>query len=95
MPTKAAKVTVKRQTQPLTGMDWLKQRMKILGYHSLEEVSKDIGINRGNLHRIFTLETAPGVEQLPALCRVLMIPLAELLVVLEAVKSADEILFDQ
>ena len=72
-----------RTSNQLTGMDWLKQRMSMLDYQSLQEVAEDVGINRGNLYRIFMLETSPSVALLPALCRTLHTPLVELLRVLE------------
>jgi hypothetical protein len=66
MSAKPVITNLKKQPQPLTGMDSLNLRMKVLGDLSLQEVSKDSGINRGKLHTIFDLETIPGGEQLPA-----------------------------
>lgn len=59
--------------------------MDILGYSSLEDLSKDLGINRGNLHRIFMLQNSPGLEFLPILCRTLLCPAVEMLHVLNVV----------
>lgn len=66
-------------------MKWLRERMKELDYHSLQEVAEDIGINRGNLYRYFTLETRPSIEMMPPLCTVLGISYEQLLIVLEVI----------
>ncbi|MEN9792171.1 MAG: hypothetical protein RL330_249 [Actinomycetota bacterium] len=49
-------------------MGWLRCRMEELGYQSLEDTAQACGINRGTLHRYFTLETRPSVDVLPLLC---------------------------
>jgi hypothetical protein len=68
-----------------TGMAWLRSRMNRLGYSSLQEVAEDIGINRGNLYRYFSLETKPSVAMLPTLCYVLDASYEEVLNALECV----------
>lgn len=77
----------------LKGMDWLKARMDMLGYPSLEPLAKDLGMNRGNLYRIFTLQNCPGVEVLPVLCRTLYAPVIEILHVLDVVEHGYEFPF--
>lgn len=68
-----------------TGMPWLRDRMAKLGYTSLEEVANDIGINRGNLYRYFTLENKPSVALLPVMSTVLDVSYAEILKALECI----------
>jgi len=68
-----------------TGMEWLRSRMNRLGYRSLQEVAEEIGINRGNLYRYFSLETKPSVAMLPVLCEVLDASYEEVLKALECV----------
>ena len=68
-----------------TGMDWLRARMEKLDYTSLEQVASEIGINRGNLYRYFTLETRPSVAMLPVMCEVLKVKTDEVLRALEVV----------
>ena len=70
----------------LTGMEWLRDRMDKLEYFSLQEVAEDVGINRGNLYRYFTLETKPSIAMMPPLCEVLHATWEELLVALEVIK---------
>lgn len=70
-------------TNQKTGMDWLRARMDKLGYTSLEEVASELGINRGNLYRYFTLENRPSVAMLPALCEVFKVKTDEMLRALE------------
>jgi len=53
-----------------TGMAWLRLRMEQLGYSTLEQVASDLGINRGNLYRYFSLQTRPSVALLPKFCKV-------------------------
>lgn len=65
--------------------------MDMLGYKSLQEVAEDLGMNRGNLYRIFMLQTSPGVETLPSLCRTLHVPLIELMKVLEVIEQDAEL----
>ena len=67
--TTVRKASTKQRT--LTGMKWLYDRMETLGYNSLEEVAQDMGINRGNLYRYFSLETRPSIVMLPIMCKVL------------------------
>lgn len=66
-----------------TGMEWLRARMKNLGYKSLEEVAVDLGINRGNLYRYFTLQNSPSIAMLPVMCEVFNVKTDEMLRVLE------------
>jgi transcriptional regulator with XRE-family HTH domain len=65
------------------GMEWLRAKMAELNYTSLEQVAVDIGINRGNLYRYFTLETKPSVAMLPVLCEVLNASYEEVLKALD------------
>jgi len=65
------------------GMEWLRAKMAELNYTSLEQVAVDIGINRGNLYRYFTLETKPSVAMLPTLCAVLDASYEEILKALD------------
>ena len=69
----------------LTGMEWLRDRMETLEYHSLQEVAEDLGINRGNLYRYFTLQTKPSIAMMPPLSEVLNATWEEILVALEVV----------
>ena len=62
-----------------TGMPWLRARMAVLGYTSLEQVAQQIGINRGNLHRYFTLENRPSIALLPAMSKTLEASYEEIL----------------
>jgi len=62
-----------------TGMRWLRSRMDELGYTSLEQVAQQIGINRGNLHRYFTLENRPSIALLPAMSKTLQASYEEIL----------------
>lgn len=59
-------------------MRWLRNRMDDLGYTSLEQVAQAMGINRGNLYRYFTLETAPSIHMVPVMCRALQCTYDEL-----------------
>jgi transcriptional regulator with XRE-family HTH domain len=70
-------------TNQKTGMDWLRARMDKLGYTSLEEVAGQLGINRGNLYRYFTLENRPSIAMLPVLCEVFKVKTDEMLRALE------------
>lgn len=74
-----------------TGLEWLRARMNDLGYNSLEEVAREIGINRGNLYRYFSLETRPSVALLPDLCKVLKASPAEVLKALEILRANDRL----
>jgi transcriptional regulator with XRE-family HTH domain len=67
------------------GMVWLRNKMAELNYTSLEQVAADIGINRGNLYRYFTLETKPSVAMLPVLCEVLNASYDEVLTALDCI----------
>jgi transcriptional regulator with XRE-family HTH domain len=53
--------------------------MDELGYTSLEQVAQQIGINRGNLHRYFTLENRPSIALLPAMSKTLQASYEEIL----------------
>ena len=79
------------RTKSLTGLEWLRARMDKLGYRSLEEVATEIGINRGNLYRYFSLETRPSVALLPDLCQALDASPAEILKALEIIGPNDRI----
>lgn len=70
-------------TNQLTGMAWLRSRMDKLGHSSLESVAQEMGINRGNLYRYFTLETRPSIAMLPVMSEVLGVKTDEMLRVLE------------
>lgn len=74
-----------------TGLEWLRSRMNDLGYNSLEEVAREIGINRGNLYRYFSLETRPSVALLPDLCKVLKASPADVLKALEILRANDRL----
>lgn len=74
-----------------TGLDWLRDRMDTLGYNSLESVAQEIGINRGNLYRYFSLVTRPSVALLPDLCRALKSSPAEILKALEILRADDRL----
>lgn len=80
-----------RTAQSLTGLEWLRARMEKLGYSSLEEVAQEIGINRGNLYRYFSLETRPSVALLPNLCHALKASPTEILKALEILGPNDRI----
>lgn len=60
-------------SKKLKGMDFLRHRMSVVGYKSLEEVAVNVGINRGNLYRYFTLETAPSIAMVNPLARTLKV----------------------
>ena len=81
------------KTRPanLTGLEWLRARMEKLGFSSLEDVAREIGINRGNLYRYFSLETRPSVALLPDLCRALKASPAEILKALEILGPNDRL----
>ncbi|MEY4493669.1 MAG: hypothetical protein RL355_1018 [Actinomycetota bacterium] len=79
------------KTKPKTGLDWLRDRMDSLGYGSLESVAQEIGINRGNLYRYFSLETRPSVALLPDMCRALKASPAEILKALEILRADDRL----
>jgi transcriptional regulator with XRE-family HTH domain len=72
-------------TNEKTGMDWLRARMENLDYTSLEEVAVELGINRGNLYRYFSLENRPSVAMLPVMCEVFKVKTDEVLRALEVV----------
>jgi transcriptional regulator with XRE-family HTH domain len=79
------------KTKQLTGLDWLRSRMETLGFNSLEVVAQEIGINRGNLYRYFSLETRPSVALLPDMCRALKSSPAEILKALEILGADDRL----
>lgn len=79
------------KTKSKTGLDWLRDRMDTMGYNSLEAVAQEIGINRGNLYRYFSLETRPSVALLPDLCRALKASPAEVLKALEILRADDRL----
>lgn len=79
------------KTKPKTRLDWLRDRMDSLGYSSLEAVAQEIGINRGNLYRYFSLETRPSVALLPDMCRALKSSPAEILKALEILRADDRL----
>ena len=83
--------TTKARTKNVTGLVWLRARMDKLGYKSLEEVANEIGINRGNLYRYFSLETRPSVALLPDLCRALKASPADILKALEILGANDRL----
>ena len=84
-----AKATTRPSSK--TGLEWLRARMDKLGYRSLEQVATEIGINRGNLYRYFSLETRPSVALLPDLCRALDASPAEVLKALEILRPNESI----
>ena len=49
-------------------MEWLEERMEVLGLHSLEDAAVRCGLNRGNLYRYFHWQTRPSIDVLPNLC---------------------------
>jgi transcriptional regulator with XRE-family HTH domain len=65
--------------------------MEKLGFTSLEDVAREIGINRGNLYRYFSLETRPSVALLPDLCQALKASPAEILQALEILGPNDRL----
>ena len=81
----------KTRSGGLTGLDWLRSRMEKLGFTSLEDVAREIGINRGNLYRYFSLETRPSVALLPDLCRALKASPADILKALEILGPNDRL----
>ena len=83
--------STKSRTTHTTGLVWLRARMEKLGYNSLEEVANEIGINRGNLYRYFSLETRPSVALLPDLCRALKASPADILKALEILGANDRL----
>lgn len=74
-----------------TGMKWLRSQMAVLGYNSLEEVATDMGINRGNLYRYFSLETRPSIAMLPVLCSVLDTDVNTMLKALKVINSRESL----
>lgn len=52
----------------VTGLDWLYEKMDVLGFTALEDVAEATGINRGNLYRYFSFQTRPSIDVLPKLC---------------------------
>ncbi len=83
--------STKSRSTNATGLVWLRARMDKLGYNSLEEVANEIGINRGNLYRYFSLETRPSVALLPDLCRALKASPADILKALEILGANDRL----
>lgn len=83
--------TTKSRSTNATGLVWLRSRMDKLGYNSLEQVASEIGINRGNLYRYFSLETRPSVALLPDLCRALKASPADILKALEILGANDRL----
>jgi transcriptional regulator with XRE-family HTH domain len=83
--------STKSRSANATGLVWLRARMDKLGYNSLEEVANEIGINRGNLYRYFSLETRPSVALLPDLCRALKASPADILKALEILGANDRL----
>ena len=53
----------------IVGLDWLYDRMEVLGLSTLEEAAVRCGMNRGTLYRYFTFETRPSIDVLPRLCK--------------------------
>jgi transcriptional regulator with XRE-family HTH domain len=51
------------------GLDWLYERMEVLGLSTLEEAAVRCGMNRGTLYRYFNFETRPSIDVLPRLCK--------------------------
>lgn len=83
--------TTKTRQTNITGLEWLRARMEKLGFTSLEDVAREIGINRGNLYRYFSLETRPSVALLPDLCQALKASPAEILQALEILGPNDRL----
>lgn len=69
----------------LTGMDYLRQRMEILDYRSLQEVAEAVGCNRGNLWRWFKLETRPSIDWIPLFATALDTTIIEIMIALEVI----------
>jgi transcriptional regulator with XRE-family HTH domain len=90
-PAKKAVAKTTARASKKTGLEWLRERMDVLGYRSLEEVAQQIGINRGNLYRYFSLETRPSVALLPDLCHALDCSPAEVLKALEILRPNDSL----
>jgi len=90
-PAKRAAAKTTTRASKKTGLEWLRERMDVLGYRSLEEVAQQIGINRGNLYRYFSLETRPSVALLPDLCHALDCSPAEVLKALEILRPNDSL----
>lgn len=53
----------------IVGLDWLYDRMEVLGLSTLEEAAVRCGMNRGTLYRYFAFETRPSIDVLPRLCK--------------------------
>ena len=53
----------------IVGLDWLYDRMEVLGLSTLEEAAVRCGMNRGTLYRYFTFGTRPSIDVLPRLCK--------------------------
>jgi hypothetical protein len=56
---------------PEQTQEWFIDRMQAQGYPSLEGLSEDTGINKGNLSRYFRQQTKPSVAAVAPLCRAL------------------------
>lgn len=73
------------------GMKWLREKMEELGYTSLEQVASDVGINRGNLYRYFTLETKPSVAMLPIFTKVFKTDYEDVLYALDVLNKPSRV----
>jgi hypothetical protein len=64
-------------------MEWLRYRMEVNGYTSLQQVADAAGLNRGNLWRYFMLQTRPSIDVLPVLADALDSHIYDVLAALE------------
>ena len=65
--------------------EWLERQMQKCGFHSLEELSGETGIDRGTLSRYFRQERRPSVDVVAPLCEALKVSPETLLIALGAV----------
>jgi len=60
-------------------MDWLRSTMARRGF-TLNSLSEEVGINKGNIYRYFTQQQRPRIDVVPILCDALKVSPSTLLI---------------
>jgi transcriptional regulator with XRE-family HTH domain len=74
-----------KKFSPKESADWLNLQLKKNNMTSLEDLSKETGIDRGTLSRYFRQERRPSVDVVAPLCAALNVSPETLLIALGAI----------